>query len=122
MPDLWLEWNGDFVVSPTGGLALATGPDFARQRIIRRLLTAMRGYVWHPEYGAGLPQKVGAPVSLPGLKALVRSQIALESSVAPTPQPQIDVAVNADSPGLYTITIQYTDAASGEPVTLSFTS
>ena len=121
MPDVFLEWNSDFVVSATGGLQLASGDDFARQRIIRRLLTAVRGYLWHQDYGAGLPQKIGSPASVISLKALVRSQIALESSVAPTPAPIINVTEDPNTLGLYTISINYTDAASGEPVTLSFT-
>lgn len=121
MPDAWLEWNGDFLVSPTGGLLLASGDDFARQRIIRRLLTAIGSYVWDTGYGAGLPQKIGRPVVVTALKSLVRSQIALESSVAATPAPIIAVTEDANNLGAYTIVINYTDAASGEPVTLSFT-
>lgn len=121
MPDAFLEWNGDFVASPSGGLLLASGDDFARQRIIRRLLTAVNGYIFHLDYGAGLPQKIGSPAFLPTLKSLIRSQIALESSVAPTPAPIIAVTQDKNNLGLYTISIKYTAAASGSPVTLSFT-
>jgi hypothetical protein len=119
MPDLWLEWNDDFQISASGGLLLADGDDFARQRIERRLFTARQGYIWDQAYGAGLPQKIGRPASVAALTALVRSQIALESSVAPFPAPVIQVEADANQLGLFTISIHYTSAATGEPVTLT---
>ena len=121
MPDAYLDWEGDFVVSASGGLLLAEGVDFANQRILRRLLTAIKGYVWHPEYGIGLPQKIGRFANVYTLYALVRSQIALESSVAKSPAPTIGVAEDSANPGLFVISIKYTYAATGEPVTLTFT-
>ena len=121
MADSWLEWGGDFQVSATGGLLLADTDDLARQRIIRRLLTAVRGYVWHQDYGAGLPQRIGGTVNVNTLKALVASQVALEATVAPSPPAKVAVSYDGNNPGLYTISISYTDAANGEPVTLSFT-
>lgn len=120
MADAWLEWNGDFQVSAGGGLLLADGDDLARQRILRRLLTATKGYVWQPEYGAGLPQRVGRPARAETISSIVRSQIALEAAVSPDPPPTIKVAQDANQPGLFTISISYTDAATGEPVNLSF--
>ena len=122
MPDVWLEWNGDFVVSATGGLLLASGDDFARQRVMRRLFTAIRGYDWDQNYGAGLPQKIGRPGNVPALLALVRSQINLESSISPDPPPTISVVEDKNNLGLFTITINYVAAANGEPVTLTFSS
>lgn len=119
--DVWLEWNGDFQVSARGGLLLVGGPDYARQRITRRLLTAVMGYVWHNDYGAGLPQKIGRTVNVTALTALVRSQIALEAAVSPSPAPVVGVKADQNKLGLYTITIDYTDAATGAPVQLSFT-
>ena len=121
MSDLWLEWNGDFAASANGDLLLASGLDEGRQAISRRLFTAVQGYVFHPEYGAGLPQKIGSPSNVTALKALVVSQIALESAVDQT-QP-VTVAVQADPNqlGLYTIKISYTEVVTGLPVELSFT-
>ena len=70
MADVWCEWNDDFQVSASGGLLLADGDDLARQRIVRRLCTAVLGYVWHPEYGAGLPQRIGQPGVVATIKAI----------------------------------------------------
>ena len=122
MADAFLEWNGDFQISPTGGLLLANGDDFARQRIERRLFTAVQGYIFDLGYGAGLPQKIGAPATVSALTALVRSQIALESSVAVSPAPTVSVAADAQSQGLFYVTVNYFAAATGEPVTLKFSS
>ena len=120
MPDVSLEWNGDFAVSATGGLQLAYGNDLARQRIERRLFTVVKGYLWDQSYGAGLPQKVGSPVSLSALRALVRAQIAHESSVATDPPANVTVSTDpAGDLGLYYIRIDYVSAANGEPVTLT---
>jgi hypothetical protein len=119
MTDVSLEWGGDFIVSASGGLLLADRDDLARQRIERRLFTAVRGYVWHQDYGVGLPQKIGRTVNVNTLTALVRSQIALEAAVAPSPIPQISVVEDANNVGLYTISISYTDAANGSAVSFS---
>ena len=121
MPDVFLDWNDDFIVSSSGGLLLAEGDDWSNQRIIRRLCTAVNSYVWHQEYGAGLLQRIGRPARAGAVQALVRAQIALEQSVAPQPAPQVTVVEDANQLGLFTITIQYLSNATGEPVTLSFT-
>lgn len=121
MSDLWLEWNGDFAAAANGDLLLATSSDESRQAICRRLFTAVQGYIFHPEYGAGLPQKIGSPVNVNTLQAVVASQIAMETTVDQS-QP-VAVAVHADknTAGLYTINISYTEAVTGNPVELSFT-
>ena len=121
MSDLWLEWNGDFAAAANGDLLLATSSDESRQAICRRLFTAVQGYIFHPEYGAGLPQKIGSPVNVNTLQAVVASQIAMETTVDQS-QP-VAVAVHADknTAGLYTINISYTEAVTGNTVELSFT-
>ena len=121
MSDLYLEWGGDFVASANGDLLLASGSDEARQAISRRLFTAVQGYVFHPDYGAGLPQKIGGPANTNALAALVRSQIALESAVDQSKPVDIGVHADKNQLGLYTITISYTEAVTGAPVELSFT-
>jgi hypothetical protein len=122
MADVALEWNGDFEVSPQGGLVLVDGDELARQRIIRRLFTAVQGYVWHPEYGAGLPQRIGNVARQRRIESIVRSQIALEASVAASPPPRVTVTDNSSlDPGLYQIKIEYTDTATKLQMTLTFT-
>ena len=120
MADAWLEWDDDFVVCACGGLLLAHGDDLARQRIIRRLCTAVQGYVWHLDYGAGLPQRIGSPGVASTIQAVVRAQIALEAAVAPTPAPTVSVVEDANNLGAFIVSIGYTSAANGEPVELTF--
>ncbi len=121
MSDLYLEWGADFHASANGDLLLASGSDEVRQAICRRLFTATQGYVFHPEYGAGLPQKIGLTTNTSALGAIVRSQIALESAVDQSQPVSVRVLADANQPGLYTITISYTEAVTGAPVELSFT-
>ena len=121
MADVFLEWNDDFQVSASGGLLLADGDDLARQRIVRRLCTAVQGYVWHPEYGAGLPQRIGRPGVATTIQAIVSAQMMLEAAVAQTPRPVVIVTQDANTLGAFIVSISYTSAATGEPVTLSFT-
>jgi hypothetical protein len=120
MADLSLEWKGDFSQTPSGDLVLSEGVDQTRQRVIRRLLTAVRAYIWHQEYGGGLPERIGR-VALPqNIEAICRAQIALEQSVAKTPIPVITVTEPTSNLGLFVISISYVDAATGEAVALQF--
>jgi hypothetical protein len=119
MADVSLEWHDDFEPDATGDLLVVDGDDEVRQRLERRLFTAVQGYVWHPEYGAGLPQKIGSVLSVADIKSVVAQQLALEASVAPNPPAQLTVAASPNEPGLVAIGIQYWDAATG--VSVSFT-
>lgn len=121
MADVYLDWNSDFVVSASGGLLLADGVTLSNQRIIRRLCTAVQGYIFHLEYGAGLLQRIGRPGVIAQISSIVRAQIALEATVAASPSPVITVDEDTDNLGAFIITINYTESATGEPVTLSFT-
>jgi len=107
MPDLDLDWGGDLVVSPSGDIATVDGDKLTQQRIIRRLFTAIKGYIFHPDYGAGLLQKIGGVIKAANVQAIVRSQIALEASVAKTPLPTTTVVENPAVPGAQIITITY---------------
>jgi hypothetical protein len=89
--DIDHTWGGDLAVSATGDLALVDGVELTRQRIIRRLMTAVDGYVWHPDYGAGVPQMIGSPQDENAIRSLIRTQIMLERSVSRNPLPQIEV-------------------------------
>ena len=119
MTDFFLEWNNDFVVSPSGGLVLVDGDDEARQRLMRRLCTAVIGYIWHPEYGAGLPQKIGDPWEPTEIEAICRDQVNMETSVATFPPPLVNVAEVI--PGMVSIDIAYTSALTGLAVQFNIT-
>lgn len=120
MAEAALEWGNDFVLDPTGDLLIVSGDDEVRQRLERRLFTAVQGYVWHPDYGAGLPQKIGSPFTVQQIKSIVQSQLNLEASVAPNPPAQLTVT---EAPGGFvTIGIQYFDAVTGTAVSFTITS
>lgn len=120
MTDLALEWNDDFQVDATGDLRTVDGDDEVRQRLERRLFTSVQGYVWHPDFGAGLPQKVGSVLSVSDIKSVCAAQLALEATVAPSPPAQLTVV--AQPGGLTAIGIQYWDAATGVSVSFTITS
>jgi hypothetical protein len=119
MTDLYLDWQGDFQPSASGDLMLVDGNDEVYQRLFRRLCTATQGYIWHIDYGAGLPQKIGDPWSVTSIQAICVSQLAMEQSVAPFPPPVINVT--EPIPGTISIDVQYTDGITGESVAFNIT-
>lgn len=121
-------WGSDAGVSATADLGTVEVTSRGQQRVLRRLLTNPRAilpdgsvlppdYPFHADYGAGLPRYIGLAVDPAEIVALIRGQILLEDSVARTPAPQITVA---QTPGVLSISIRYTDAATSTPATLSF--
>lgn len=121
MADVSLEWQSDFQPDSTGDLLVVDGDIEVRQRLERRLFTAVNGYVWHKEYGAGLPQKIGSPFTIPQIRSIVSSQLALEASVAPSPPAQLTVVASPNDPASVIISILYWDAVSGATVSFSIT-
>jgi phage baseplate assembly protein W len=119
MADLSLEWHEDFEPDANGDLLVVDGDDEVRQRLERRLCTAVQGYVWHPSYGAGLPQKIGSNLSVSEVKSVVSSQLALEASVAVSPPAQL--TVTGTNGGTVSIAIKYWDAQTGESVSFTIT-
>ena len=117
MPDIALDWGGDFSLDNTGDLQLVDGDDYARQSIERRLCTAVRSYIYHLDDGAGLLQQIGMAPSLSTITSLVRAQIALEESVSPSPAPI--VTVTKGLVGAFYIHINYTDANTKQQVALT---
>lgn len=107
MADLYHEMGGDLALSPTGDLALVSGAVATRQRVLRRLLTNPLGYVWHPEYGAGLARFVGLPIAAVAIQAVIEQQLQLEQGVAPDPPPSTDVTGAAD--GTMRAIVRYAD-------------
>ena len=91
MADAALDWQGDLSLTASGDLAMVDGNDLVEQRIIRRLLTAIRGYTWHLDYGAGLPQRIGRVATAKNIQALVQANMKLEVTVATVPVPAVTV-------------------------------
>ena len=116
-PDISHVFGEDLVVSANGDLLLADSVNLSNQRILRRLLTNPGDYIWHPTYGAGLPATIGMPVDVETVKAIIIAQIFLEETVMRTPQPVI--TVQSFPNGMF-VQITYTEADSGQTVTLSF--
>jgi phage baseplate assembly protein W len=118
MSDLALQIGGDLAVGPTGDLALADGALLTQQRVLRRLLTNPGDYIWQLDYGAGLGRFVGQPGAPAAIAGVMRAQLLKEAAVAPSPPPA--VTVEAGSDGTVDATLTYTDAATGQSSTLSF--
>lgn len=118
MQDATLPWNMDLLASATGDIALASGTTLGQQRVLRRLLTNPGDYIWHPTYGAGLGQLVGAPSDRLSVQAAIRSQLFKENAVARIPEPVIDVQGAAD--GSVYVHLRYVDFTSGATQILAF--
>lgn len=112
--------TSDFYTDNRGDLLTVSGSEKTKQRILRRLLTNPGSYIWHPDYGAGLPTYIGQPLSqelYEEISALITSQILLEDSVAKSPIPTIDLSPTTN--GLF-CNIVYFDSTENTTVTLSF--
>lgn len=124
---LYLDWNSDLLLTPSGSIQMATGWDMVRQRIIRHLITnpAQRlpdgtltppDYIFHTDYGVGLGKMVGQAFD-PAFQAVLERRItravlqdsAVDSSAPPSvqfvkPQPDtlwivISVTLKSGRPG-----------------------
>ncbi len=121
MADIAHQWGSDLTISSTGDLAAVSGASLAQQRILRRLLTSPGDYIWQLDYGAGLARFIGQPGNALQIRAVVRSQIFKEASVARTPEPVIDVNFGpVGATGTAYVHIRYVDATSGQTQLLSF--
>lgn len=121
MAEVFCEWHEDWILDASGDLLTVEGDVETRQRLERRLFTAVQGYVWHPEYGAGLPQKIGEGLRVYEVRAVCAAQLALEASVAPNPPAVLTVLASPNQPSNVGIGIQYWDAATGVAVTFNIT-
>jgi hypothetical protein len=117
MADIAHNWTGDLSASLTGDLATVDGITLGIQRILRRLMTAQGEYIFHPNYGAGIPQRIGQIRDDRVISAIIRSQIFLEDAVARSPAPVIKVSgfLNGIS-----VSMKYTDAFAQKSVAISF--
>lgn len=117
MTDIYHYLGSDIGLSSTGDLLAVDGTEEGKQRVLRRLLTNSGDYIWHPEYGAGLPQMIGDNVDIDKITAIIDGQMRLEAVVSQSPAPIIDVSPT--STGVF-CSIQYNDAISTQAVSLSF--
>lgn len=131
MPDIDHLWGNDINASGSGDLGVTDGQALGIQRIVRRLMT--RGfspasvgvpaiqpeYIWHRNYGASIPQRIGGRADVNLLTSIIGGQILLEANwVAPNPPPQ--VTLTPFQGGGMTVLIIYTVAATGLQQRLSF--
>ena len=129
MPDINQLWSGDLSPSASGDLSTVDGDTLTQQRIIRRLMT--RGfqasgvnlpaevgeYIFHPEYGAGVEQRVGGALDVNVISSVINRQLYLEQTVARTPPPKITIAPFLNG---VTVSILYYATATGQQQRLSF--
>jgi hypothetical protein len=118
MWDAALVWGGDLTVGATGDILLADGTQLGQQRVLRRLLTNPKDYIWQPGYGAGLGQFVGQVDAARAVAGVINAQMLLEACVARLPTP--NVTADGSLSGNLVVGIQYADAANGQTQTLSF--
>ena len=111
MTDIYHIMGSDLSIASTGDILGVNDAGAVSQRVLRRLLTNAGDYIWSLTYGAGLPQFVGRMVNVTQLQAVVRNQLQLESAVARIPLPTASVTASPD--GTVSVTITYTDAATG---------
>ena len=108
MADLAHVVGTDLTINSVGDLATVDLAVWTQQRILRRLLTNVGGYIWQLNYGAGLPAMVGATISSQQIAAIIRQQLGLEAAVSKYPEPRI--SVQADQTATVFATVTYEDA------------
>lgn len=116
MADLQHYYGNDLAIGPTGDLAVVTGSEQVKERLLRRLLTSQGDYIWHLDFGAGLPKFIGQPARADRIAAVVRAQMALEADVVQSPEPLISVQDGHNTS--VTVTIRYADAKTGQVQTV----
>jgi hypothetical protein len=108
----------DLILAANGDLLLAGGQLQTQQRLMRRLFTNAGDYIWHLDYGAGLPARVGRKANAAVITGVIRGQLFLEATIAPSPPPTVALTVGANSVVVANVT--YTDASTNQPVGTQF--
>lgn len=117
--DISLNFGQDISLSSQNDLLTVSELERSKQRVLRRLLTNPGDYIWHTDYGAGLPAFVGQSLSgdrFDEIRSLITSQIFLEPSVSQIPEPQI--LLQTIQGGLF-VQINYTESATKQPIVLT---
>lgn len=107
--------GGDLQIDGTG-LSLVSGAEATKQRILRRLLSNPGGYIWHHDYGAGLPQMVGGVVDEGIISTSIRQSLAEDVGVDSS-RP-IDVHITPIIGGTVRCHINYFDRINNEAQSL----
>lgn len=100
--------GGDLVLASNATIATVSDAEETKQKILRRLCTNPGGYIWHTDYGAGLPAMVGMAMDAGTIQSVVQQQMTQESGVDQT-QP-VTVSVTSTPAGLFRCDISYTDS------------
>lgn len=119
--DIFHIFGNDLVLTNTGDLLTVEGDTESQQRVLRRLLTAIDGYIWHTTYGAGLPQYIGQNLTnatIRQLTGLIKTQMFLEDTVSQSPEPKISISQLSNN--TISCDIIYQSKTSGKVFTLSF--
>lgn len=121
MQDIYQVLGSDIQASVSGDLQPVSTYTRSQQRLLRRLLTPAGSYIWHVNYGAGLQQYVGMPLSTSlyqKIVGIINFQIQQEISIAKSPAPVI--SIKSISEGLY-CNIQFTESSTQTTQYLTFT-
>lgn len=118
--EIYQEFGNDLVIGINGDLMSVDGPQLSNQRIVRRLLTNLKDYIWNPTYGGSLPQFIGqlnSPQILAQIKGVIATQLSLESTVSQSPSPVITLT---GLPNQLNCTITYTYSVTNSQVVVTF--
>lgn len=103
MFDAYLDWNGDYILTPNGSIQTAQGWDRARQRIIRAVLTnsyeqlpdgtfTPPDYIYAPGFGLGAASMIDqnpTQAYLDKFKQRINQAAFAEASVDPGTVPSV---------------------------------
>lgn len=118
--DIYHYFDNDIGIAANGDLETIDGIIKGQQRILRRLLTIPGSYIFHVNYGAGLPLYVGEPLSTSNYQKIlgvILTQLQLEQCVSRNPAPVVNLQPIAQ--GIF-VNITYTDAGTLTPQVLTF--
>jgi hypothetical protein len=115
--DLYQVFGSDLSPSNSGDLLSVNGLEMGKQRVLRRLLTNPGDYIFHPEYGAGLPQYIGAVMDIPKITSVIKGQMKLEACVSQNPPPTINISQITNG---ISVSISYIDSGTQQAVYLDF--
>lgn len=123
MSDIYLDYGSDLQIASSGDFETVTGSTLTQQRIIRRLLTILKTYIEHPEYGAGLAGYVGrlmSPDVIDEIIGKVKAQMYLEDAVSKIKPPVITIQPDQTIINNLNVGITYYQSDTLKPFYLSF--